>query len=105
MEIVSMASVNRHVARILFVITIFAYTPVQSTSGQGIFTGGFERDINRYRWSALFQLSQPINGWQIDLSNLFRSDAFILFDDRLSFRDENQTNLTVKKPFGDKRVA
>ncbi|GMQ81293.1 MAG: hypothetical protein BMS9Abin05_0724 [Rhodothermia bacterium] len=100
-----MASVNRRVARILFVVTVLASTLVQSSSGQGVFSGGFERDVNRYRWSALFQLSEPINGWQIDLSNTFRSDAFILFDDRLSFRDENRTNLTVEKPFGDKRVA
>lgn len=100
-----MASVYYRVSRLLFFVAAVALIPVTSSTGQGLFSGGFERDINRYRWTARFQLTEPIKGWQIDLSNTFRSDAFILFDDQLSFRDENQTTLTVQKPFGEKRIA
>ena len=100
-----MASVYYRVSRLLFFVAAVVLIPVTSSTGQGLFSGGFERDINRYRWTARFQLTEPIKGWQIDLSNTFRSDAFILFDDQLSFRDENQTTLTVQKPFGEKRIA
>ena len=49
----------------------------------------FGRDINRYRWLAGLTVAQPINNRTVRLSNRFSSDAFILFNDLLSFRDEN----------------
>ncbi|NBC17892.1 MAG: hypothetical protein GVY18_11325 [Bacteroidetes bacterium] len=50
----------------------------------------FERDVNRYRWRYGLQVAQQVGAWQLALTNRFRSDAFILFDDRYTFRDENQ---------------
>lgn len=61
---------------------------------------GFERDINRYRWTARTLLSQHIGKWSAALDNRFRSDAFVLFGDRLSFRDENLLNWRVGRPVG-----
>lgn len=56
---------------------------------------GFERDVNRYRWSAGFMSHVQTGDWSIDLRNQYRSDAFLLFDDRLSFRDENRTRFSA----------
>jgi len=52
---------------------------------------GFERDVNRYRWTAGVSSSIRSGSWDVELTNRFRSDAFLLFDDHLSFRDENRT--------------
>ncbi len=51
---------------------------------------GWERDVNRFRWTADLASQVRQGTWDIALRNAFRSDAFILFDDRLSFRDENR---------------
>ncbi len=59
----------------------------------GQYRAGFERDVNRYRWSGGMVLSVPVAGWRLDVSEEFRSDAYLLFDDRLSFRDENALHL------------
>lgn len=56
---------------------------------------GFERDVNRYRWRYGLQLAHQVGAWQFALDNRFRSDAFILFDDRYSFRDENRLTWRV----------
>ncbi len=72
---------------------------------QGRFVGGFEREINRYRWTSDIQFDRQIDAWTVELSNSFRSDAFILFDDRLSFRDENNTRLTLRRPYGERRLS
>ena len=50
----------------------------------------FERDVNRYRWNAGLTIDQPIGAWRFNALNRFTSDAFILFNDLLSFRDENR---------------
>ena len=60
------------------------------------FITDFERDINRYRWHAGIQIDQPINSWSLQLHNQFTSDAFILFNNLLSFRDENTLVWTLK---------
>ena len=57
----------------------------------------FERDINRYRWGADLQVQQKIKQWQFSLNNQFSSDAFILFNDLLSFRDENLLRWSLGK--------
>lgn len=51
---------------------------------------GFERQVNRYRWIANASIDQPVASWQLTATNRFVSDAFLLFDDRLNFRDENR---------------
>lgn len=58
---------------------------------------GFERDVNRYRWSAGAHLTEEFGDWQFSLENQFVSDAFLLFDDRLSFRDENRLSWGVSR--------
>ncbi|GIV61662.1 MAG: hypothetical protein KatS3mg044_0528 [Rhodothermaceae bacterium] len=62
------------------------------------FSAGFERDINRYRWTAGLEVHRPLGAWTLRLSNQFSSDAFILFADRLSFRDENRMAWEAERP-------
>lgn len=57
----------------------------------------FEREINRYRWIADLQVKQQIQKWQFSAANRFSSNAFILFNDLLSFRDENQLRWLLDK--------
>ncbi|MDA1029583.1 MAG: hypothetical protein O3B41_11115 [Bacteroidetes bacterium] len=51
---------------------------------------GFTRDINRYLWTSEASLKFSVGTWRLDLQNKFRSDAFLLFNDKLSFRNEDQ---------------
>lgn len=62
----------------------------------GQYRAGFERDVNRYRWTGSMVLTMPVAGWRVNLSEDFRSDAYLLFDDRLSFRDENALTLDAR---------
>ena len=55
----------------------------------------FERDVNRYRWNADFGIDQNIGKWRFNAINRFSSDAFILFNDLLSFRDENRLSWSM----------
>lgn len=74
-----------------------SYSPVLAQADRVIETG-FERDVNRYRWTAATRLVEELGSWQIALDNRFRSDAFVLFGDQLSFRDENLLNWNVQRP-------
>ena len=60
------------------------------------FVTDFERDINRYRWLAGLQINQPIQSWTLQVDQRFTSDAFILFNNLLSFQDENQLNWSFR---------
>jgi hypothetical protein len=60
----------------------------------------FEREVNRYVWRAGVQWRGAVGGWRIDLRNRFRSDAFLLADRRIDFRDENRLNLTARRSLG-----
>ncbi len=71
---------------------------VRASAQQRIETG-FERDVNRYRWMATAHLIQEIGAWRMSVDNRFTSDAFILFSDRLSFRDENVLAWRVDRGF------
>lgn len=51
---------------------------------------GFERDVNRYRWTAEVAAAPDVPGWDVALRQRFTSDAYLLADDRLSFRDESR---------------
>lgn len=66
-------------------------TFAQVTPSPLVLESGFERDVNRYRWTAGVTSNIRTGTWDVTLTNRFRSDAFLLFDDRLSFRDENRT--------------
>ncbi len=67
-----------------------------------VLESGFERDVNRYRWTAGLRSRVRSGAWSVMLDNQFRSDAFLLFDDRLSFRDENRTRFSAAAPRGDR---
>ena len=60
----------------------------------------FERDVNRFRWYAGLTVDQRVAAWQFRAVNRFSSDAFILFNDLLSFRDENLLNWSMYRPAG-----
>ncbi|NNE70297.1 MAG: hypothetical protein HKN29_08025 [Rhodothermales bacterium] len=62
------------------------------------YDGGFERAVNRYRWTAGLETSGRVSGWEFGATNRYQSDAFILFDDRLSFRDVNALRLNARRP-------
>lgn len=66
---------------------------------------GFERDVNRYRWTAQVGLDVPAGKWQLALANRFASEAFILFEDQLSFREENLVALAATRPFSPRLQA
>ncbi|PSQ89896.1 MAG: hypothetical protein BRD45_01540 [Bacteroidetes bacterium QS_8_64_10] len=60
----------------------------------------FEREVNRYVWRADVQWRETVGGWRIDLRDRFRSDAFLLADRRIDFRDENRLDLTARRSLG-----
>lgn len=59
-------------------------------SAQVVLDTAFERDVNRYRWSGMARADLTQGPWVIGMRNVFQSDAYLLFDNRLSFRDENR---------------
>jgi hypothetical protein len=74
---------------------------IEDVSGQGVvYEGGFERAVNRYRWNAAVSSNFRIQGWDLAISDEYRSDAFLLFDDRLSFRDFNSARLEAGRALG-----
>ncbi len=79
-------------------ISVFFWTGASAgVRAQSSVDTGFERDVNRYRWSASILAQSRIEEWDVSLANQFRSDAFILFDDRLTFRDENRTSFRAER--------
>lgn len=62
---------------------------------------GFEREVNRYRWTSDARLAWRLAGWDLALANHFLSDAFILFEDQLSFRDEDRLTWEARRPLGE----
>ncbi len=57
----------------------------------------FQRDVNRYRWTSDLRVAHAGAAWSAQVHNRFVSDAFILFEDRLSFRDENRLVWQVQR--------
>ncbi len=90
----------------LFFVTILLFfacsrvLPMARAQPLKQFSAGFERDVNRYRWSADLQVGQRFGAWDVALANRFSSDAFILFADELSFRDENRLVWRAGRPLG-----
>ncbi|GAB5519390.1 MAG: hypothetical protein RhofKO_16410 [Rhodothermales bacterium] len=66
---------------------------------------GITRDVNRYEWLGALRVQQQVGPWAINAENRFTSDAFLLFDDQLSFRDENQLRWTVDRPISSVTAA
>ncbi|MDA0379268.1 MAG: hypothetical protein O2899_07230, partial [Bacteroidetes bacterium] len=75
----------------------------QVANGPLVLEGGFERDVNRYRWTGNLTSELRMGTWQVELENRYRSDAFLLFNDRLSFRDENRTRFHATTSAGTGR--
>ncbi|MYH07591.1 MAG: hypothetical protein F4146_03365 [Rhodothermaceae bacterium] len=65
-------------------------------------TTGFARELNQYRWNSAIAWSAEVARWQLDLTNRFLSDAYIQFDNRLRFRDENRLQFRAFRPFGSR---
>ena len=66
---------------------------------------GFERDVNRYRWTSNARFAMRLAGWDVALANRFLSDAFILFEDQLSFRDEDRLTWVARRSLGESYSA
>ncbi|MFT4603927.1 MAG: hypothetical protein ACI9W4_000644 [Rhodothermales bacterium] len=66
------------------------------------YDGAFERAVNRYRWTAQLASANSVGAWRVQAMNRYRSDAFILFDDRLSFRDVNALRVQAVRPLGER---
>jgi len=81
-------------------LVLLAAVPPAAAQNEQLVEAGFERDVNRYRWTASTLLSRDLGSWRVALENRFRSDAFMLFGDRLSFRDENVLTWRIDGPIG-----
>ncbi len=66
----------------------------------GFFRHGLAHEVNRYRWDADVDFQDRFGQWDLRFSNKFRTDGFVLFDNVLSFRDENNTRATVRRKLG-----
>ncbi len=66
---------------------------------------GYVRDVNRYRWTAAAEFSDNVAGWDARVRDFFSSDAFVLFGNRVSFRDENQLLWLFSRPFNQRITA
>ena len=103
-EGVNLPFAHRHTYRLLYriscsLIALSCVFTVSDTFAQNAhrLQTGFERDVNRYRWNAGLQVDQKITNWHLSFLNQFSSDAFILFNDLLSFRDENRLRWSVRQ--------
>ena len=61
---------------------------------------GFQREVSRFRWTSAAAVSMRVARWQVAIDNRFLSDAFLRFDDRLHFRDENLVTIDAERPLG-----
>src|SRR5690625_232871 len=61
---------------------------------------GLQRDVNQYRWRFGIATTGKEGSWSYDVRNLYLSDAFILFNEELRFRDENELTWRVDRPLG-----
>ena len=69
-------------------LVLLASFAVSASTAQVLRTG-FERDVNRYRWTAVAAVEATAGRWDMALDNRFVSDAYEQYDRRLRFRDEN----------------
>ena len=88
----------------LLALVLGVTAPVLAQPVQQIETG-FERDVNRFRWTSNAAFAATLSGWDIALSNQFLSDAFILFEDQLNFRDEDRLQWRAERPIGTSFLA
>ena len=70
-----------------------------------VLRSGFERDVNRYRWTLAADVAAKARGWELALDNRFLSDAYVQYDNRLRFRDENILRLHAQRPLSRRLEA
>ena len=58
----------------------------------------FAREVNQYRWQSAASWQAEFSSWKVSITNSFISDAFIQFDNRLRFRDEDRMRLVAERP-------
>ncbi len=58
----------------------------------------FAREVNRYRWSSMTSWNSQLGSWKVDMINRFQSDAYLQFDNRLRFRDEDRLDFSAVGP-------
>ena len=90
----------------LLAVLLFAGAAVSGVRAQSVLQleTGFERAVNRYRWTSNARFAMRVAGWDLALANRFLSDAFILFQDQLSFRDEDRLTWEARRG-SDSRCA
>ncbi len=87
----------------LLAVLLLAGLAVSGAKAQSVqqLETGFERAVNRYRWTSNARFAMRLAGWDLALTNRFLSDAFILFEDQLSFRDEDRLTWEARRPLGE----
>jgi hypothetical protein len=84
----------------LFILITFMAVPLGATAQTSpvVLQSGIERDVSMYRWVFGGMIQHAAGPWVFEADNQFRSDAFILFEDALRFRDENQLRWRLTRP-------
>lgn len=90
--------------RLVLVLAMAAHIPAGVLQAQ-VLSSGFERDVNRYRWTSRAHVAAHARGWDFAIANRFVSDAYVQYDRRLRFRDENILRLSARRPLGSSLAA
>jgi len=61
-------------------------------------TTEFSREVNQFRWRSETAWNAHLGQWTVGVSNRFISDAYIQFDQRLRFRDEDRLSFSAMRP-------
>ena len=85
-------------------LVLVAGLAVSAPKAQVVRTG-FERDVNRYRWTSTTTLATVAGGWDLVVDNRFLSDAYVQYDNRLRFRDENILRVSAQRPLARRLTA
>ncbi len=92
---------ERHPLRLVLctlLILVCGAPDLAAQSNSAYVEAGLVRDVNQYRWRMGGGAAVNTGGWHFDVANRFLSDAFILFEDQLRFRDENQLVWSARRP-------
>jgi len=93
-------------AACLFVLLLAGLTAAEAGAQPvGQLTTQFERAVNRFRWTSDARFALRVAGWDVSFTNRFLSDAFILFENQLSFRDEDLLTWEARRPLGTRFQA
>lgn len=92
-----------HLIAALYVLSTLVSIP--ELQAQSRIEEGFARVINQFRWTSSLTVHEQSADWSIHLVNHFRSDAFVLFNDRLSFRDEDLFSLSLRRPYKSTEIV